>query len=143
MKKPTKNFVHFQEFKINNPYSEEKINKIFYQCTVYLLSFDMDVFFKRKLRIHKIHERSLRLILNDFESFDSLLFTLNEKAIHQRCINALLTKVYQHLNSYSPDLMNEVFYLSQIHYNLRNFNVFATDNWRSNYLLNSSVYRVN
>ena len=39
--------------------------------------------------------------------------------------------------------MNEVFYLRQIQYNLRNFNVFATDNWRSNYLLNSSVYRVN
>ena len=35
--------------------------------------------------INKIHERSLRLILNDYESsFDSLLSTLNEKTIHQR-----------------------------------------------------------
>ena len=41
-------------------------------------------------RINKIHERSLRLILNDCESsFDSLLSTLNEKTIHQRCINIL------------------------------------------------------
>ena len=32
--------------------------------------------------INKIHERLLRLILNDYESsFDSLLFTLNEKTI--------------------------------------------------------------
>ena len=39
--------------------------------------------------------------------------------------------------------MNEVFYLRQNHYNLRIFNVFATDNPRNKYLLNSSVYRVN
>ena len=95
-------------------------------------------------RINKIHERSLRLILNDYESsFDSLLSTLNEKTIHQRCINVLLTEVYKYLNGYSPDLMNEVFYLRQNHYNLRNFNVFATDNPRNKYLLNSSVYRAN
>ena len=39
--------------------------------------------------------------------------------------------------------MNEVFYLRQNHYNLRNFNVFATDNPGYKYLLNSSVYRAN
>ena len=83
-------------------------------------------------RINKIRERSLSLILNDYKSsFDSLLSTLNEKTIHQRYINVLLTEVYKYLNGYSPDLMNEVFYLRQKHYNLRNFNVFATDNPRS------------
>ena len=41
------------------------------------------------------------------------------------------------------DLMNEVFYLCQKHYNLCNFNVFATDNPRNKYLLNSSVYSAN
>ena len=35
--------------------------------------------------------------------------------------------------------MNEVFYWRQNHYNLRNFSVFATDNPRNKYLLNSSV----
>ena len=39
--------------------------------------------------------------------------------------------------------MNEVFFLRQNHYNLRSFNVFATDNTRNKYLLNSSVYRAN
>ena len=83
-------------------------------------------------RINKIHDRSLRLILNDYESsFDSLLPTLNEKTIHQRCINVLLTNLYKYLNGYSPDLMNEVFYLRQNHFNLRNFNVFTTDNPRN------------
>ena len=58
-------------------------------------------------RINKIHERSLRLILSDYESlFDSLLSTLNGKTIHQRCINVLLTEVYNYLNSYSPNLVN-------------------------------------
>ena len=95
-------------------------------------------------RINKIHERSFRLILNDYESsFNSLLSTLNEKTIYQRCINVLLTEVYKYLNGYSPDLMNEVFYLRQNHYNLRNFNAFATDNPGNKYLLNSSVYRTN
>ena len=30
-------------------------------------------------------------------------------------MNVLLTKVYKYLNGYSPDLMNEVFYLRQHH----------------------------
>ena len=86
--------------------------------------------------INKIHERSLRLIFNDYESlFDNLLSTLNEKTIYQRCINALLTEVYKYLNRYSSDLMNKVFYLSQNHYNLRNFNVFVTGNPRNKYLI--------
>ena len=95
-------------------------------------------------RMNKIHERSLRLILSDYESlFDILLSTLNENTIHQRCINVLLTEVYKYLNGCSPDLMNEVFYLRQSHYNLRNFNFFGTDHPRNKYLLNSSVYRAN
>ena len=39
--------------------------------------------------------------------------------------------------------MNEVFYLCPNHYNLRNFNVFATGHARNKHLLNCSVYRVN
>ena len=35
------------------------------------------------------------------------------------------------------------YYLRQKHYNLRNFNVFATDNTRDKYLLNSSAYQAN
>ena len=36
---------------------------------------------------------------------------LNAKTIHQRCINVLLTEVYQYLNCLFPELMNEVFFL--------------------------------
>ena len=58
-------------------------------------------------------------------------------------MNVLLTKLYKYLNGCSPDLMNEVFYLHQNRYNLRNFNVVVTDNLRNKYLLNSSAYRAN
>ena len=61
--------------------------------------------------------------------------------IHQRCINVLITELYKYLNCYLSDLMNQVFYLRQNHYSLRNFNVFATDDPRNKYLLDFSVYR--
>ena len=55
-------------------------------------------------RINKIRKRSLRLIPNDYESLcNSLLSSLNEKTIHQCCINVLLTVVYKYFNSYSPE----------------------------------------
>ena len=68
----------------------------------------------------------VRLIFNDYESsFYCVLSTLNEKIIHQRCINVLLTEVYNGLFS---ELMNEVFYLRQHYYNLSSLNVFAKEN---------------
>ena len=67
----------------------------------------------------------VRLIFNDYESFYYVLSTLNEIIIHQRCINVLLTKVYNGLFS---ELMNEVFYLRQHYYNLSSLNVFAKEN---------------
>ena len=66
-----------------------------------------------------MHERWLRLVLNDYESsFYGMLFTLHEKKIHQSCINVLLTKERKNLKRPSPELMNKVFYLRQNHYNL-------------------------
>ena len=94
--------------------------------------------------INKIHERSHRLVFQDYESeFDILLSTLNEKTIHQRCINVLLTEEFKYVNGYCPDLMNKVFYLRQNYYHLRNLNVFATGTTRNKCLLNSSVYLAN
>ena len=65
------------------------------------------------------------------------------KIIYQRYTNVLLTKVYKYLNYFSPELMNEIFYLTQNHYNLRNLNVIATNIPRNKFMLNSTVYRVN
>ena len=95
-------------------------------------------------RIKKILERSLRLTLNDYEWLsNSLLFTLTEKTVYQRCINIFTNRSIQIFKRLLLDVMNEVFYLRQNHYNLLNFNVFATDNPSNKYLLNSSIYRAN
>ena len=73
-------------------------------------------------KINRIHEKSLRSVLNDHQStLDEMLDTLNEKTIHQQCIDLFLTQVYKFLNGYSPDIMNDVFYLRQNTCNLRNF----------------------
>ena len=70
-------------------------------------------------KINRIHEKSLRLVLNDHQStLDEILDTLNEKTIHQQCIDRLLAEVYKFLNGYSPDIMNDVFHLRQNTYNL-------------------------
>ena len=64
-------------------------------------------------RIDKIHERSLSLILNDYESF-YMISTFNKKTIHQRCINVLFTEIFKCLSlniDLSPELTNEVFCL--------------------------------
>ena len=73
-------------------------------------------------KINRIHGKSLNLVLNDHQSIlDEMLDALNEKTIHQQCIDSLLTKVYKFLNGYSPDIINGIFHLRQNIYNLRNF----------------------
>ena len=83
-----------------------------------------------------MHERLLRFIRNDCESsFYDTLSTVNEKTIHQRCINILLTEVCKYLDGFSQELMNEVFYLLQNHHNLNILNVFTTDNPHKNFFI--------
>ena len=84
-------------------------------------------------KINRIHEKSLRLVLNDHQStLDEMLDTLNEKTIHQQCIDRLLIEVYKCLYGYYPDIMNNVFHLRQNTYNLRNIHAFDTDVVRNN-----------
>ena len=94
--------------------------------------------------INRIHEKSLRLVLNNHHStLDEMLDSLNEKTIHQYCIDRLLTKVYVFLNGSSPDIMNDVLQLRKNTCNLRNFLACANDVSRSNCMLNSIIYRAN
>ena len=87
----------------------------------------------------RIYERSLRLLFNNYElSFYDLTF--NKKTIHQRCINVLLTEVYKYLNNFPPELINEVFYLRQNHYNLHWLNISSTDNPSNKFMLNATAY---
>ena len=94
-------------------------------------------------KINKIHERTMRLVINDYSSdFHHLLNLTNDISVHQRCINSLMTEVYKYINGLSPDLMNDVFTLRENKYNLRNFNIFKSENPRTNkYGLETIAYR--
>ena len=95
-------------------------------------------------RLYRVHERALRTISENYiSSFSDLVISLNEKTIHQMCINVLMNKVIKYLNGPSPDLMNEAFRLKSNYYNLRNFNQFETYFRKTKSSLNSCVYREN
>ena len=64
------------------------------------------------------------------------------KPFHQRCINSHMIEVYKYLNGNSPDILNDIFKLTEKMYNLRNFHFFQTENPRSlKYGLDAIPYR--
>ena len=73
-------------------------------------------------KINAFHERSLRIILNDYESpYPLLLQEEHQITFHQRCINSLMVEVDNCLNGHSLKIMNDIFKLRENKYNLRNF----------------------
>ena len=88
---------------------------------------------KSTKKVNAVHEGSLRIIRNNYESLYPLLLEETHQIIfHQRCINSLIIKVYKYLNGYSPDSMNDIF----------KFHIFQTKNRRSpKYGLNVFPYR--
>ena len=77
--------------------------------------------------INKLHERSLRIILNDYSSdFNILLENNNDICNHHRNIQTLLIEVFKMKNGLAPpirDLINT--------YNLKNFQEFETKRKRT------------
>ena len=98
---------------------------------------------KSTKKINAFHERSLRIVWNDYESLYPLsLEEVHKITFHQRCRNSLMIEVYKYLNGYSPDIMNDIFKLRENMYNLWNFHIFQTDNPRSfKYKLDAISYR--
>ena len=62
--------------------------------------------------------------------FEVLLENSNEKPVHQ-CIELLMIEVYKYLNGLSPDVMSDIFKLTENTYNLRNFHIFESQNPRT------------
>ena len=89
--------------------------------------------FKRSTKkINTVHERSLRIIRNDYESLYLLLLEeTHQTTFHQRCINSVMIEVYKYLNRHSTDIMNDIFKLRENTYNLWNFHILPTENLRS------------
>ena len=77
----------------------------------------------RKLneRINKIHERSLRVVYQDYLTpFDELLTIDNSKTIHHRNLQKLMIEIYKIKNGYAPTIINSLFEIVDLPYNLRN-----------------------
>ena len=71
-------------------------------------------------KIHKIHERALRIIHKDSTSnFESLLIISNSVSIHQRNLQLLLIESYKTANTLNPFFMADVFVTNVVPYNLR------------------------
>ena len=76
--------------------------------------------------INKLHERSLRIVLNDYSSnFNILLENNNDTSNHH--INSLVTEVFKMKNELAPPIMESILNKRFNTYNLRNFQEFATE----------------
>ena len=77
--------------------------------------------------INKIHERALRLILNDHTSdFDTLLQNSNDTCNHHRNIQTLMVEIYKIKNNVNPPVKDFMFERRNNTYNLRNFQDFKS-----------------
>ena len=96
-------------------------------------------------RINSTHERSLRLIQQNYTSdFEVLLENSNEKPVHQKCIELLMIEVYKYLDGLSPHIISDIFKRREHTYNLCNFHTFESQNPRTKtFGLDSIEYRAN
>ena len=82
------------------------------------------MFHSRELnnKINRIHERSLRLVYSDKTStFQELLDKDKSVSVHHKNIQVLATETYKTVNGgLVPTIMNSVFEIKDIEYNLRN-----------------------
>ena len=85
-----------------------------------------------KNMINKLHERSLRTILNDYSSdFNILLENNNDICNHHRNIQALLIEVFKMKKRLAPPIMESILNKRFNTYNLRGFQEFATERKRT------------
>ena len=76
--------------------------------------------------VNNVHERALRIVSDDHNSsYSELLMTKKEHTIHQQNINVLMKEIYKFENNLSPPLIDDMFQVRKINYNLRHFQKFA------------------
>ena len=80
-------------------------------------------------KINAVHEGSLQIIKNDYETFYLLLLEeAHQITFRQQGISSLMVEIYKKLNRHSPDIMNCIVKLRENMHNLRNFHIFQTEN---------------
>ena len=82
--------------------------------------------------INKLHERALRLALNDHVSdLEALLRISNDVSCHHRNIQMLMTELYKIKNELAPPVMDSVLNKRNITYNFRNLQKFQLERTRT------------
>ena len=62
-------------------------------------------------KIKRLHERALRIVYSDFQSFfDGVLMKDDSFSIHERNIQSLAIEIYKFLNGSSLSFLNNVFH---------------------------------
>ena len=72
-------------------------------------------------KINTIHERSPRITqgFNRTSTFEELLKKDNSVSVHQSTLQVLATELYKIKNNMAPEILNDVFELRPLSYNLR------------------------
>ena len=88
---------------------------------------------KSNNRINRLHERSLRLTYNDYESsFQELLVKDKSVCIHHINLQVLATLLSKVINNLTPEIIKEIFPIRpESRYNLRSVSNFQTRNVRT------------
>ena len=83
----------------------------------------MWMFHSRELnnKINRIHESSLRLVYSDkISTFQELLDKDKSVFVYHKNIQVLVLEIYKTVNGLAPTIMNSIFEIKDIEYNLRN-----------------------
>ena len=72
--------------------------------------------------VNNAYEWALRIVYDIHNSsYPELLMTKNKPTIHQHNINVLIKEIYKFINDLSPPLINDMFQVRKVSYNLRDF----------------------
>ena len=93
--------------------------------------------------INKIHERALRIVLNDhFSDFETMLLNMNDITIHHRNIQTLMIELFKIKYDLAPPIMDSLLNRRTICYNFRNLQEFPSERKRTVfYSLETISYR--
>ena len=82
--------------------------------------------------INKIHERALRIVLNDhFSDFETMLLNMNDITTHHRNIQTLMIELLKIKNDLTPPIMDSLLSRRTICYNFRNLQEFQSERKRT------------
>ena len=82
--------------------------------------------------INKIHERALRIVLNDhFSDFETMVLNMNDTTINHRHIQTLMIENFEIKYDLAPSIMDSLLNRSTICYNFRNLQEFQSERKRT------------